>query len=316
MRVNLGGGSVNLRNFTASCVAALAAAACSDWFDDGIESGEANGAATLLDGAPVGARGNGGNTGGRVDPPAGDEDAGTLDGEAPPSKLTTVKSGRTCADWGTCTNADPCLQTGTQERSCTEQACARGKCVEVTVTEKKECTRGTDGSSCGARTCDGYGECDFGGSACAESGSMSQTCYDYVCGGGTCNPVPTTETAPCSRSTEGTRCQDTDGCWSDGVCVQNGCSGTITTVCNVHECYGGGCLSYPVPSYESCTPGAVCAPGDAVYCEISSTLCPVDCSEFFGCYYPAQQTCASDCSGYGECLRTTNALVCRTGSPW
>ena len=73
----------------------------------------------------------------------------------------------TCGAWGACGGfADDCVETGTQNRTCTTYTCAAGSCGTAMMDESQGCTRSTNGYSC-----------DDG---------VFRTCGDY-CYGGLCN---------------------------------------------------------------------------------------------------------------------------------
>lgn len=57
-------------------------------------------------------------------------------------------------EWTSCDYEDTCDQEGSRERTLTSYACAAGACAPTVDVERDECTRSTDGASCGrGRTC-------------------------------------------------------------------------------------------------------------------------------------------------------------------
>ena len=90
------------------------------------------------------------------------------------------------------------------------------------------CVEYCDPNTCdGGSYCEDYGDCGSYSSTCDESGSKSRVCHDFQCTGpltdGTCSGTTRTETASCSRNTDGVVVND----WASwGLCdVDPTCGG-------------------------------------------------------------------------------------------
>ncbi|MEW5854290.1 MAG: hypothetical protein AB2A00_36285 [Myxococcota bacterium] len=59
--------------------------------------------------------------------------------------------GTTCGNWSACAyDGNPtCDETGSQNRTCTARTCGGGTCNSSTYNENRNCTRNTDGNTCG-----------------------------------------------------------------------------------------------------------------------------------------------------------------------
>ncbi len=111
---------------------------------------------------------------------------------------TSCGAGTSCGSWGACEGFDdPCDQTGTQSRSCTDYTCGGGTCNGgAERSEVTGCTRDTNGSSCDdglwctdGDSCSGgfcYGGIDLCGGGCWCDPSIGG-CWDG--GGGTFCPL-------------------------------------------------------------------------------------------------------------------------------
>ncbi|MFO0686644.1 MAG: hypothetical protein U0234_31575 [Sandaracinus sp.] len=184
--------------------------------------------------------------------------------------------------YGACNFADTCDQDGTMDRTDVTYTCASSACVATPTVVSAPCSRATDGQSCGMTSCDPFGTCSYG-TSCATSGTMSQTCTDLTCSGGTCRAVPRTGTAPCSRTTDGnscgmTSCDPWGACEWASPCAQ---SAVRHRTCHDPQCSGGGCGSGPsrmeadttacVRSTEgtSCGPAMTCQGGACAPCVVT-----------------------------------------------
>jgi hypothetical protein len=127
--------------------------------------------------------------------------------------------------------------------------CAAGKCGAKDRPDSADCSRNTDGASCGSTTCGGI-SCSYANS-CSTSGTGSQTCTHYSCSGGSC------------------------GSWN----------------------------SYGAPA---CNRSVTCAAGDSQSCQFVEHGCAG--SGGADCYCPGHQACASDCSGWGACVKNAGSI--------
>jgi hypothetical protein len=218
----------------------------------------------------------------------------------------------TCEDWGACSYADACAQTGTQTRKCVAHTCAAGKCVDVPATvEMQACMRTTEGASCGARTCPAFGACGGYASTCDTSGTQSRTCTDHICQAGMCTDKPADESQACTRSTNGVSCGSTT-CGGYGGCQGSGCAttGTKYRTCTDYVCSGGSCVGQNYSNSTSCPRSIACSAGATQGCAatVPDSECPPVCGP--PCAHSGQMTCAADCSGFGACQRTAGGYLC------
>ena len=129
----------------------------------------------------------------------------------------TMCAATSCGGYGACDYADGCDEGANQSRTCNDFRCVTGTCGSTSRTETQACSRDTDGTSCGATSCGGYGACDYS-SVCDESASQSRTCNDPVCMAGSCGSTMRTESTGCSRSTSGMSCGAGQVC-SASMCI-------------------------------------------------------------------------------------------------
>lgn len=192
----------------------------------------------------------------------------------------TMCGATNCDTYGACDYADACDESAVQARTCTDSICAGGACAARPRTETRGCSRMTSGMSCGARSCGGWGGCDYADD-CDQDGQESQTCTDYACSGGTCRGTSTRMTRDCMRSTEGQTC------------------GSNPTYCgrptNCHVCRGGSCAVNTPHFNASCNPS----------CGAAISLCGVPgicCTSVGSCTSVgpgpfADAACANCCEG-------------------
>lgn len=157
--------------------------------------------------------------------------------------------------WSACSYASTCATSGTQSRSVTTFQCVSGMCQSSSMTQTQACTRTTEGSSCGSRTCGSYGACGWS-STCATSATQTRTCTTPVCRSGTCASEMSTESQACTRTTEGVSCgTETCSAWSacSGFASTCATTGTQTRTCMVPVCRGGGCATESRTDTQSCT---------------------------------------------------------------
>lgn len=129
-----------------------------------------------------------------------------------------------CGDWSTCAFSSVCAETGMLSRSCTQYICVAGTCQASMVTEAETCTRQTNGSSCGATSCGTFGSCGGFSNTCDESGTKTRSCTKRTCSSGQCNSIPFSESAACTRDTDGDTCDlPCGGHCSLGRCKEDSC---------------------------------------------------------------------------------------------
>jgi hypothetical protein len=160
--------------------------------------------------------------------------------------------------WGACGGfADACATGGTEERTLRTFRCMSGSCVPSDTTESQACSRATEGTVCGATSCDSFGGCS--GSGCDTAGTQTRTCNDRVCSAGACSTRPRVESAGCFRPTDGTSCGATS-CGSFGACggFADTCStsGSQSRTCTDYVCSGGGCGTSMRSESQGCSRGS------------------------------------------------------------
>lgn len=126
--------------------------------------------------------------------------------------------GVTFGSWSACGGfSTVCDTTGTQSRSVMTPTCGSATCGVVTTSESRDCTRATNGNSCGSATAGAWGACGY--VDCALGGTRTRTITQPVCSSGTCSGTTMSpESGPCTRSSsQGDSCgTPTYGSW--GTC--------------------------------------------------------------------------------------------------
>ncbi len=219
--------------------------------------------------------------------------------------------------WGACGNfVDSCTTTGSQMRTVRTFHCASNACTPSDTMDTQSCSRTTEGTMCGTTSCGGFSACGGFADTCATGGTQSRTCTDLSCHGGACMPAMRTDTASCSRTTDGVSCMATS-CGAFGACggFASTCatSGTQSRTCTDYTCSGGTCAaSAPRTDTAGCsrtTDGTSCMAtscGAFGACPGYSDACSTSVSQ--------SRTCTDyACSG-GSCNGTprTDTQVCGT----
>lgn len=241
----------------------------------------------------------------------------------------------TTGPWSTCTYSNSiCTTTGTRSRSVVGLLCSGGTCGQRTSTEvdTQGCVRNTEGASCGSSTPGAWGECDYGGSACATTGTRTRPVSSPECSGGVCTPHPTMEstTQGCARQTSGNTCGTTTyGDWSACDYGNSPCatSGTRTRSMTTYTCgNNGGCSPHTTTQSDTqgCTrqtAGVACGTtgyGQWSACDYGNSTCATTgtrsramttytCNASGGCV--SQTTTQSDAQA---CTRVTEGINCST----
>ena len=139
---------------------------------------------------------------------------------------TTYTAWTACGGFGS-----TCDTTGTRARTRSDRICNSGTCTDAVATESQSCARSTDGISCGSTTYGAWSGCGGYADACDEGGSRTRSRTDRTCASGTCVSAVSTETGGCTRSTDGSYCEDISAC-ATGHCdggnclLGHGCTGT------------------------------------------------------------------------------------------
>lgn len=290
------------------------------------------------------------------------------------------------ADSSACTDdGNPCTQDECQSGACTHPAqpnttscgsgghCKSGQCTASCLIGNVSYPEGTlnpanpcescqsaknaagwsplgDGTSCGSSSCDKYGSCGSFSSSCDTSGIKSRTCTDHVCKAGTCTAPTHTETAGCTRTTDGNSCTD-DGssCTSDlcsgGACTHpklaGGTSCGSAKICDgnagcVTGCWISGTLyssgaTKPGNTCQSCQPASSTSAWTNVTSGTSETICAsTTCGKYGSCggfvsVCDENGTHSRSCTDYtcnagvcagkdrtdtGNCTRNTDGATC------
>ncbi|RDV37219.1 hypothetical protein DV096_14645 [Bradymonadaceae bacterium TMQ3] len=122
-------------------------------------------------------------------------------------------------NWSSCGGfTSSCDETGTRTRSVTTYTCSNNSCTSSTTTETDNCSRNTDGISCGSgSSCGNWSFCQTGFGQC--TGTQTRSCTDYRCSNGSCSSTTRTESQSC-HAFIGRSCTANNG-WS-GCCDGNG----------------------------------------------------------------------------------------------
>ena len=144
--------------------------------------------------------------------------------------------------WSACAYSSACATSGQRTRSVTVHTCQASACASNTTTETDttSCGRVTQGTTCATAQVT-YGACSYA-DACVYSGSRSQTTTTFACNAsGACvgTPVSGTDTAGCSRNTNGDSC----GTTHCGVCGACNVDCERLQTCTSYTCGSGTCNS-------------------------------------------------------------------------
>ena len=190
-------------------------------------------------------------------------------------------------DWSECSYLSLCDESAERSRTITTQTCADSVCVGTpSSTETESCSRETDGMTCGDPMNGVWGSCVFRGE-CSIDGTQTRSVTTPTCGSGSCNPMATNESQPCSRdNTMGDACgTPVYGAW--GACTFFDCdpnNGTryrsLTSACTTAEvcdpnatglelgtCSGDVVGSFCNPrggGFGTCTAPNTCTPGSPI----------------------------------------------------
>lgn len=205
--------------------------------------------------------------------------------------------GMSCGDVTTCgafsdcayDPSNSCDETGMRQRDCTDYTCNVGACTGAARVEQEPCDRDTDGDSCGATTCSGFGACGGFSTTCDESGTKERSCTARECATGACVDLPFTDTAPCTRaSRDGISCA-ADSCGGYTECEYSPGNKCDETGVKVRLCTPFACLD------EACVDGSPFT---------DTADCSRDTSEVL---------CDTVCTGTGEDI-TCEPVYCLDGS--
>jgi hypothetical protein len=216
--------------------------------------------------------------------------------------------------WDVCSGfADDCDEGGMRSRGVTVFTCNAGTCTGTPSVEMEACARDTDGVSCEATQCGGYGACGGFSDTCDESGVEVRTCTDYACVAGSCQGAARDESRSCGRATSGVMCAPTecDACTAacggfDDTCDQDG---TCPRDCFDYSCGTGTCnRSMPRTETIDCTrttDGQPC--DDGLWCTDSDACGGGSCQ-------PGFDTCGGQCvcdPMRGDCYNPDNpTFIC------
>lgn len=210
---------------------------------------------------------------------------------------------KTCTAFSPCTAEDVCALTGEQSRTCTEWKCEAGECREHVTVDPAVCDRQTEENPCGDVECGEWSECTYEG-LCSNGGFRTRSCNDHRCVAGVCQAVPREETdsAGCTRNTDGASCGDSN-CAS--CSFANSCDAQAEKWCTNRRCSGGACTTQGFSSTTNCPTQEVCSPGaqrscrywDDDVCDGSGGLCT------------GRETC-NDACGWNACVRVPGGCAC------
>jgi hypothetical protein len=192
--------------------------------------------------------------------------------------------------------------------TCTPSVCqvsstcdGNGGCVVVNQPAGTPCP--DDGNACTIEACDGAGKC---AQTLAPNGSPCET--GKVCNGGMCNAAcfidgtlyvpnaqnaqnrcqicnPSVSTTAWSNATDGTVCDNGDGCTKDDVCQAGQCVGTPVTCMPMDQCHDAGtcdsatgaCTNPPKADGTACNDNSACTVNDVCTAGVCNGGIPNEC---------------------------------------
>ncbi len=206
------------------------------------------------------------------------------------SRATT--DGQSCGSlrygtWSSCNYTSVCDQSATRSRAVYTPKCSAGSCSEVKTTQTENCSRSTNGKSCGTVTYSAWSSCKYS-HACDPTGSRTRTKYTPLCSSGSCSKKATTETGSCSRTISNGKSCGTSS-W------QRCCSGTCRDLRTNRYC--GGCTINCSSQGQSCVNSGT----GGYHCTCSNSN--AQCNSIYAgssntCY---QNRCNCHCSSDGVC---------------
>jgi hypothetical protein len=156
-----------------------------------------------------------------------------------------------------------CGESGTESREVHAPTCRSRTCVTESAIESRACTRDTDGMSCGAPSCTGWGPC-LTRVECTGDGIRYRICGTPQCAAGACAMNDSFETQGCT-SGAGSSCVDSASC---GPCHDVGSSGCTTGRPGVQDC------TYTVGACSGGPGGVACGGAGAPMMGRIPCVCP------------------------------------------
>jgi len=158
--------------------------------------------------------------------------------------------------YGSCEYSDVCDTSAVRRRTVTSFACVAEECVGTDTEETDNCSRNTNGTSCGSDSVGPWTSCGGFSNTCDETGSRTRQRTTFTCGGGSCGSSTSTDMGNCNRDTDGIMCMATTtpswgacGEFSD-MCDETGVQRrTITTF----NCAAGSCSGTDMDRMQNCT---------------------------------------------------------------
>lgn len=176
-----------------------------------------------------------------------------------------------CHRPGTCDVGAGVCVFGAVDCSSLDGECSVGVCQAATGSCVAEPIN--QGNACGAGpSCGTFSPCAGFEATCDASGTQSRTCTRNTCQAGTCTAESFTESAACSRETEGVDCADdtVTGCGECGsyadTCDEGGSQGCT---CTDFKCRSEVCTPAATSCTQACardTDGTECAPATVTGC--------------------------------------------------
>ncbi len=211
----------------------------------------------------------------------------------------------TVPPYGACEYSDTCDQRAVRRRTVTSFTCQAEECIGADSEQTDDCTRDTNGNSCGSDSVGGWSGCSGFSNTCDETGTRSRDRTTFTCNSGSCDSATSTETGSCSRDTDGTMCQDTDRpAWGDcgEFSTTNDCdeTGVQRRTVTTYSCAGGSCDGTPEMRMQACTRDT-----DGM------TGCGTPMADDPG---PCEQTNPGTCDEAGTRVVTSYGTVCAAGT--
>lgn len=191
-------------------------------------------------------------------------------------------------------------------------------CLDYYCNEGVECTSAprNEGATCDQTACGPWSTCSYP-STCAETGTQTRTCTDYICVSGSCQGQTRNETSTCTRDTDGQDCGTCSSCSYLDVCDNTG-----SKTCP--KCSNGECVnqSFTCPRNTDgldCGICKICQGGTCSGTPSDDTDCgTIDCDGLDTQCRNYNDLTSNRCEGFGNCKdpNTTSDCTVYTNQPY
>lgn len=185
-------------------------------------------------------------------------------------------------EWSECEfdKENLCDESGMRVRTLTFYGCVRASCATASREQVEECSRDTEGRSCGSSSVEA-GECVYT-STCGQVGLQPVTTTSHECAAGACGSRQEVERTLCNRSTDGVECEDEDRCTFEDTCQVGVCRGMPVVCDDGVECTADMCN----PSNGMCLyalQNSFCDDSDPCTTDRTGPSCDCENAEISGC---------------------------------